>query len=478
VKPVVVLVGRPNVGKSTLFNALTRRRDALVADLPGLTRDRQYGHGRVGDRPYLVVDTGGLTASQSVDSSSASAETIEQLMAEQTRQAIIEADAILFMVDGREGPNALDQGIARELRKLGKPVTLVVNKAEGLDPATVTAEFHAFGLGEPSAISASHGDGMQALMERVLAPLPHVAEVAEEEETGDIPRIAIAGRPNVGKSTLVNALLGEERVVVADQAGTTRDSIRIPLERAGRHYILIDTAGVRRRARVTDVIEKYSVIKTLQAIDEANVVILVLDAQQEVSEQDVSLAGYVMEQGRALVLAVNKWDGLEPSRRDWIKRELERKLPFLSFAKPHFISAKESAGLGPLFPAVDRAFASARKELPTPMLNRVLERAVQQTPPPLIHSRRPRLKYAHQGGRNPPLIVIHGNQLDVLPDFYRRYLINQFRDAFDLEGTPIRIDLVKGENPYAPTRHRPKLTARKAAIKRRDRRIKKKREKK
>ncbi len=435
-KPVVVLIGRPNVGKSTLFNALTRSRAAIVVDEPGVTRDRQYGDGLIGDRPHIVVDTGGLIAAEGP---------IQALMSAQTRQAVAEADALVLVTDGRQGLNPIDHEIAAELRRSGKPVTIAVNKTEGLEPAVAAAEFHALGLGEPVAIAAAHGAGLAALMQHVLTALPRVAE---EEPRHDVPRIAVAGRPNVGKSTLVNALLGEESVVAADEPGTTRDAIRVPFTRRERDYVLIDTAGVRRRARIQEAVEKYSVVKTLQAIAEADVVILVLDAHQEVSEQDVNLAGYILEQGRALVLAVNKWDGLDESRRAWIKREIERRLAFLSFAAPHFISALAGRGLGELFAAIDRAFASARKHLPTPRLNRVLQQAVQQTQPPLVRGRRPKLKYAHQGGRNPPRIVIHGSMVEALPDTYRRYLAGVFRKAFRLEGTPVRIEFEQGDNPY------------------------------
>lgn len=447
-KPVVVLVGRANVGKSTLFNALTRRRDAIVADEPGLTRDRQYGDGRVGDRPYIVVDTGGIVP------------TTDELRARtlaQTRQAMEEADQIIFVVDGRGGLMPGDEEIAADLRRLGRPVVVAVNKAEGLEPAVASGEFHALGLGEPMVIAAAHGQGVPELMERALQALPVVPDEAHRD---DRPRIAIAGRPNVGKSTLVNAMLGEERVIVSDMAGTTRDSVRVPLQRGDKEYVLIDTAGVRRRARVEDRIEKFTVVKTLQAIDDANVVILVLDAQQEISEQDASLAGYVLDQGRSLVLAVNKWDGLDASRRAWIKRELERKLSFLSFAKPHFISALHGTHVGELFPAVDRAFASARRTLKTPMLNRILAEAMQALPPPISKGRRIKLKFAHQGGRNPPLVVIHGSQADALPDAYRRYLANTFSKRLRLEGTPVRIELRQGENPYEDRSSQPRRTAR------------------
>jgi len=458
-KPVVVLIGRPNVGKSTLFNALTRRRDAIVADQPGVTRDRQYGDGRVGDRPYLVVDTGGLTTE---------AGGIPALMSAQTRQAMDEGDAIVFVVDGRSGPGAGDRDIAQQLRRLGKRVTLAVNKTEGLDPSAAVAEFFSLGLGDPVAVSAAHGVGLDALMARVLQPLP---VVSEEEPPSDLPRIAVAGRPNVGKSTLVNALLGEERVVVADLPGTTRDSIRIPLSHAGRDYLLIDTAGVRKRARVEEGVEKYSVIKTLQAIGEANVVILVLDAQQEVGEQDVDLAGYILEQGRSLVLAVNKWDGLDESRRDWIKRELDRRLPFLSFAPPHFISARQGTGIAALFPAIDREFASANVDMSTSRLSRALEKAVQATPPPIARGRRIKLKFAHQSGHNPPRVTIYGNQVAAVPDSYKRYLGNVFRTVFKLEGTPVRIQFVQGENPFEIRKPKRKLTPRQSAVARRERRL-------
>lgn len=441
-KPVVVIVGRPNVGKSTLFNRLTRSRAALVADAPGLTRDRQYGDGRVGDRPYLVVDTGGV-----VDrlTSLKERETVVSHVASQVRAALAEADAVILLVDGREGLHPAERELAVDLRRHGKPVWLAVNKAEGRDPDTAVAEFHALGIGEPVAVSAAHGDGVNELMRRVLAGLPMTEEAPPEE---GVPRIAVIGKPNVGKSTLVNALLGEERVVVCDEPGTTRDSIRVPLERAGRRYVLIDTAGVRRRARIEDPLEKYSVLKTLQAIDEANVAILVIDAHAGVAEQDASLAGYALEAGRALVVAVNKWDAVESSDRDWARHELERKLPFLEFARMHFISAREGQGVGGLFPSVDEAYASANRTLSTPKLNRALQAAVTATPPPMIHGRRIRPKYAHQGGKNPPRVVIHGNQVTALPKSYRRYLANAFRQAFHLIGTPVVIECRQERNPF------------------------------
>lgn len=455
-QPVIVLVGRPNVGKSTLFNALTRSRDALVADMPGLTRDRQYGPGRLGSRPYIVVDTGGLAG--------ASDNALTDLSAIQTRQALAEADAVVFLVDGRAGLASGDRAIADELRKLGRAITVAVNKSEGVEANVAAAEFHALGLGAPIAISAAHGQGVTALIETALAPFPPDAPVPESNEA-EVPRIAIAGRPNVGKSTLVNALLGEERVLVFDRPGTTRDSIRIPFTRDGREYILIDTAGVRRRHRIDDPLEKISVVKTLQAIDDANIVILVLDATQEVSEQDANLAGYILEQGRSLVLAINKWDGIDATARAWIKREVERKLPFLAFSKPHFISALQRQHIDSLFPAVDRAYASARRTLATPILNRVLARATEVTPPPVVRGHRIKLKFAHQGGQNPPLIVVHGNLVDEVPDSYRRYLANAFAKAFKLEGTPVRIDFKVSANPYKDKRN--KLTPRQAAKRRR-----------
>ncbi len=441
-KPVIVLIGRPNVGKSTLFNRLTRSRSALVADAPGLTRDRQYGDGRVGDRPYFVVDTGGVVSSLATAKDHGD---VKSGVAAQVRTALTEADAVILIVDAREGIHPADRELAADLRRQGKPVWIAANKSEGYDPTTAVAEFHALGFGEPVAISAAHGEGVEDLIQRALEKLP-VAEESEAEE--NVPRIAVIGKPNVGKSTLVNALLGEQRVVVCDEPGTTRDSIHVPLEREGRRYVLVDTAGVRRRARIDDLLEKYSVLKTLQAIDEANVAILVIDAHAGVAEQDASLAGYALEAGRALVVAVNKWDAVEESDRTWAKRELERKLPFLDFARVHFISARTGLGVGGLFRSVDEAYASAHRVLPTPKLNRVLLAAVTATPPPLVHGRRARPKYAHQGGKNPPRVVIHGNQVASLSKSYRRYLANVFRKAFHLIGTPVRIECRQEKNPY------------------------------
>lgn len=435
--PVIALVGRPNVGKSTLFNRLTRSRDALVADQPGLTRDRKYGTGKLGKHPYVVVDTGGLSGDQVG---------IDILMEQQVRQAIGEADHILFLLDGREGCTGGDEIIAQELRRTGKPVTLAVNKSEGMDEEVAASDFYRLGLGEPQPIAAVHGRGVRSLIDNVLDLLPPPEEGMPNEEKGI--QIAVVGRPNVGKSTLVNRMLGEDRVVAYDQPGTTRDSIYIPFTRNDKHYTLIDTAGVRRRARIKEVIEKFSIIKTLQSMQEANVVLLVLDAQQEIGEQDATLAGHVLESGRALILVINKWDGLSQDQRDWIKTEIERKLPFLSFARHHYISALHGSGVGDLFGLVDKVYASAMSDLSTPELTRLLELLVQEHQPPLVHGRRIKLRYAHQGGKNPPLIVIHGNQTDKVPDGYKRYLISRFRTVLKLKGTPIRLEFRSGDNPY------------------------------
>ncbi len=445
--PVIALVGRPNVGKSTLFNRLTRSRDALVADQPGLTRDRQYGVGRLGSRPYLVVDTGGISGEK---------EGVEVLMDRQVRLAMEEADHLFYLVDAREGLAGADEQIATELRKTGKPVTLVVNKAESLDKDVAAAEFHALGLGEPVAISAAHGRGVKPLVNQVLETLPPADEVPEEEGGG--VQIAVVGRPNVGKSTLINRLLGEERLVAFDKPGTTRDSIRVPFEHQGRNYTLIDTAGVRRRARINEAIEKFSIIKTLQAMEAANVVLLVLDAHQGISEQDATLAGHVVDSGRALVVVINKWDGLHSDERERVKTELERKLPFLSFAEVMFISALHGTGVGHLMKAVDAAYRAAVADLKTSDLTTILEQAVMEHQPPLVRGRRIKLRYAHQGGKNPPIIVIHGNQTDAVPASYQRYLVNRFRKAFRLWGTPVRIEFRTGDNPFKGRRN--KLTPR------------------
>ncbi len=445
--PVIALVGRPNVGKSTLFNRLTRSRDALVADQPGLTRDRQYGVGRLGSRPYLVVDTGGISGEK---------EGVEVLMDRQVRLAIEEADHVFYLVDAREGLAGADEQIAAELRKTGKPITVVANKSESLDRDVAAAEFHALGLGEPVAISAAHGRGVKPLVNQVLDTLPPVEEIPEEEGGG--VQIAVVGRPNVGKSTLINRLLGEERLVAFDKPGTTRDSIRVPFEHQGRSYTLIDTAGVRRRARINEAIEKFSIIKTLQAMEAANVVLLVLDAHQGISEQDATLAGHVVDSGRALVVVINKWDGLQSDERERIKSELERKLPFLSFAEVMFISALHGTGVGHLMKAVDAAYSAAVSDLKTSDLTNILEQAVMEHQPPLARGRRIKLRYAHQGGKNPPIIVIHGNQTDAVPASYQRYLVNRFRKAFKLWGTPVRIEFRTGDNPFKGRRN--KLTPR------------------
>jgi GTP-binding protein len=438
-KPTVVIVGRPNVGKSTLFNRLTRSRDALVADSPGLTRDRHYGDGRVGPRPYFVVDTGGLEP--------VAKEGLLGEMARQTQAALAEADAVVFLVDGREGVAPQDRRIAEELRTARARVWLVVNKTEGMEPAIATAEAHELALGHPRAISAAHGDGVHDLMEAVLAELP--AEPQEEERRDEEgPRIAVVGRPNVGKSTLVNRLLGEARMIVSEEPGTTRDAIEVAFEHAGKRYVLVDTAGVRRRGRVFEALEKFSVVKTMQAIDRANVVILVVDAAAGVADQDAHIAGYVLERGRALVVAANKWDGLDEYARERAKRTLERKLGFLAFARTHFISALQGEGLRPLMASVDEAYRAAMAKLPTPRLTRTLIDAVAHQAPPRAGLVRPKLRYAHQGGSNPPVIVVHGTALGAVPASYRRYLEGVFRAAFGLAGTPLRIEFRTGRNPF------------------------------
>ena len=450
-KPTIALVGRPNVGKSTLFNRLTKTRDALVADIPGLTRDRHYGHGKLGSKPYLVVDTGGFEP--------LAKDGIMHEMARQTEQAIAEADAIVFVVDGRTGITALDKEIANKLRKVNRPVVVAVNKSEGMTRGVVVADFHELGLGEPLAISATHGEGVRHLVEQVLEPYP---EPSDEEEKDDVLKVAIVGRPNVGKSTMINALLGEERVIAFDLPGTTRDSIYVDFEREGRKYTLIDTAGLRRKGKVFESIEKFSVIKTLQSIEDAHVVVLVLDARQDISDQDAHIAGFVLESGRALVVAVNKWDGLDNYKREQIKQELETRLKFLDFARFHYVSALKGQGLVQVFRSVDAAYKAATADLSTPQLTRTLIDAVARQAPPRSGIFRPKLRYAHQGGRNPPVIVIHGNALDQVPDSYRRYLEHVFREVFKLQGTPLRIQFNVSQNPFAErkpvekTRRRPK----------------------
>ena len=438
-KPTIVLVGRPNVGKSTLFNRLTRTRDALVADMPGLTRDRHYGIGRVGERDYLVVDTAGFDP--------VAKSGIMHEMAQQAERAIEEADVLLFLVDGRAGLTPHDEQIAARLRRSGRPVALVVNKAEGLRREVVAAEFHALGLGAPLPVSASHGDGVTQLINEVLAPFPRDEE--GDEETARGPRIAIVGRPNVGKSTLINGLIGEERVIAFDLPGTTRDAIEIPFERGGRHYTLIDTAGLRRRGKVFEAIEKFSVIKTLQAVEEANVAVLVLDAAQDIADQDAHIAGFVVDAGRALVVVVNKWDAVDDYRREMVKRDIERKLGFLSFARFHYVSALKGKGLSAVMKSVDSAYAAAMAKLATPRLTRVLQAALTKQAPPRHGVFRPKLRYAHQGGSNPPIVVIHGTALDHVPAAYVRYLERTFVEAFKLQGTPLRVQFKTAHNPYA-----------------------------
>ena len=442
-KPVIALVGRPNVGKSTLFNRMTRSRDALVADFPGLTRDRHYGEGRIGKRPFLVIDTGGFEP--------VAKDGIMREMAKQTQQAIAEADIVMFMVDGRQGLTPHDKTITEFLRKAGSKVMLVVNKSEGMRYASVAADFYELGLGDPCVISAAHGDGVPDLVESALDELiENTTEAPDQPEHRGI-RIAIVGRPNVGKSTMVNALLGEERVIAFDMPGTTRDSIEIPFERDGRHYALIDTAGIRRKGKVFEAIEKFSVVKTLKSIADANVVLLLLDAQQDISEQDAHIAGFVLEAGRALVVGVNKWDGLDQDTREHIKREIERKLSFLSFAKMHFISATKGTGIPPMMKSINAAYEAAMRNLPTPQLTRALQEAVEHQQPRRKGSVRPKLRYAHQGGHNPPIIIVHGNALDAIDPRYKRYLETHFRESFGLVGTPLRIEFRSGKNPFSKT---------------------------
>ena len=440
-KPTIVIVGRPNVGKSTLFNRLTKTRDALVADIPGLTRDRHYGHGKLGSKPYLVVDTGGFEP--------LAKDGIMHEMARQTEQAIAEADTIVFVVDGRVGITALDKEIANKLRRVQRPVLVAVNKSEGMNQGVVIADFHELGLGEPHAISATHGEGVRSLIEEALQPFP---EPVENESKSDEIKVAIVGRPNVGKSTMINAVLGEERVIAFDQPGTTRDAIFVDFERGGRKYTLIDTAGLRRKGKVFETIEKFSVIKTLQSIEDAHVVILVLDAQQDISDQDAHIAGFVVESGRALVVAVNKWDGLDTYKRDQVKSEIETRLKFLEFANFHYVSALKGLGLSAVFRSVDAAYRAATADLSTPRLTRTLIDAVARQSPPRNGIFRPKLRYAHQGGRNPPVVVVHGNALDKVPDSYKRYLERVFREVFKLQGTPLRIQFNVSENPYAETK--------------------------
>lgn len=448
--PVIALIGRPNVGKSTLFNRLTRSRDAIVADYPGLTRDRQYGFGKLGPLPYIVVDTGGVAGGETG---------IEELMVGQTVRALKEADVSIVLVDGRSGVTAADQHVVELARKHARRAWLVINKAEGLDQDIVAGDFFSLGLGDPVAISAAHGDRVASLMDEVLQPFVET-EVedadndasAQEDESREL-RIAVIGRPNVGKSTLINRLIGEDRLVVFDQPGTTRDSVAVPFERDGRDYLLVDTAGVRRKARVHETVEKFSIVKALQAMERAQVVIAVLDAREGVTDQDVSLMGLAVQRGRALVVVANKWDGLSNDQRRQLKVDFERKLPFLDFAERLMVSALHGTAVGDVLPAAERAYRAATRDMSTQDLNRELEAAVIAHAPPLVRGRRIRLRYAHQGGRNPPVIVIHGNQTERVPDAYRRYLVNYFRKAFRLKGTPVRLAFKTGENPFKGRRN-------------------------
>lgn len=440
-KPVLALIGRPNVGKSTLFNRMTRTRDAIVADYAGLTRDRHYGNGRLGTREFIVVDTGGFEPDAGDGS-------IYKEMAKQTRQAVAEADVVLFIVDARAGVSAQDHEIANYLRRLGKPCLLVANKAEGMQDRVKLSEFFELGLGEVLAVSASHGQGVRPLTEEALALLPPVEEDAEVTEDPDVIKLAVAGRPNVGKSTLINAWLGEERLVAFDLPGTTRDAISIPFEREGRKFELIDTAGLRRKGKVFEAIEKFSVVKTLQAIESANVVLLLVDATQGVTEQDAHIAGYILESGRAVVIAINKWDAVDEYQRKLVERSMEQRLAFMKFATIHLISAKKRQGLAPVWKSIGQAHAAANRKMPTPALTRLLLEALQFQQPQRAGIFRPKPRYAHQGGMNPPVVVIHGNSLEHMTDTYKRFLEGRFRKAFDLVGTPLRIELKTSTNPY------------------------------
>lgn len=467
--PVVALVGRPNVGKSTLFNRLTRTRDALVADFPGLTRDRKYGQARLGEQDYIVIDTGGIDGSE---------EGVETKMAQQSLAAIDEADVVLFLVDGRAGLTSSDEAIAQHLRRIEKPTFLVVNKVDGIDGDAAGSEFWQLGMDSMYQIAAAHGRGVNALVEKALNPFAESlhekelqegeledltrfedvdaqVEYTEEEAEAEYKRLqdqpikmAIIGRPNVGKSTLTNRILGEERVVVYDMPGTTRDSIYIPMERNGREYVLIDTAGVRRRKRINEAVEKFSVVKTLKAIEDANVVLLVIDARENISDQDLSLLGFALNAGRSIVLAVNKWDGLNTDVKEYVKKELDRRLGFVDFARIHFISALHGTGVGHLFESVEEAYKSATTRVSTSVLTRILKMATEDHQPPLVRGRRVKLKYAHAGGYNPPIIVVHGNLVNELPDSYKRYLINYFRKSLEIVGTPIKVQFQSSENPY------------------------------
>jgi GTP-binding protein len=465
--PVIAIVGRPNVGKSTLFNTLTQTRDAIVADVPGVTRDRQYGYGKLGRVPYVCIDTGGLVENPSG---------MDALMRIQTEHAIAEADRLVFAADARDGLTPQDLFFARELRKSGKPVYLAVNKAEGLESAIAAADFHSMGLGEPYPIAATHGYGCEDLMDLVLEGFEAPPPQDEEPEDGRI-RIAVIGRPNVGKSTLINRLIGEERVITSDVAGTTRDSILVPFERDDRQFTLIDTAGVRRRSKIDDEIEKLSVSKTLQAIAEAHVVVMMVDAQDSIGEQDASVLGLALSQGRALILAVNKWDNIPMDRREDIRRQLTLKIHFVPFAPLHFVSARHGTGVGELVASMVRAYEAAMRKMKTPELTKCMEAAMVQHQPPIVRGRRIRLRYAHQGGRNPPRIVVHGSQAAHVPESYKRYLANVFRERFDLFATPVAVEFRSDVNPFVGDKPKEKRGLKTAQKARRERRLKKDRAK-
>jgi len=452
--PVIALVGRPNVGKSTLFNRLTKSRDALVADLPGVTRDRKYGEGKLGERDYIVIDTGGISGDEVG---------IDYAMAEQSLLAIDEADIVLFLVDGRAGLNPADEMIADHLRRNQKDCFLVVNKTDGIDENVAMADFYGLGLGQPLPIAAAHNRGLRVLVEAVVPETPELEEMSQE--VLDSKKIAIIGRPNVGKSTLVNRLLGEDRVVVFDEAGTTRDSVYIPYERDGESYTLIDTAGVRRRKNVKEAVEKFSIIKTLQAIKDANVVVVVIDARQGVTEQDLHMISFALDAGRAIVIALNKWDGMTGEQKEKVKEQIQRRLEFVSFARFHFISALHGSGVGKMYESVDEAYDCAMSKWATNFLTRLLEDVVADHQPPAINGRRIKLRYAHQGGSNPPIIVVHGNQVDALPTSYKRYLENKFTKVLKIRGTPIRFEFRGGDNPFAGKKNQ--LTTRQLAKKER-----------
>ncbi|MGF1695110.1 ribosome biogenesis GTPase Der [Vibrio lamellibrachiae] len=465
--PVVALVGRPNVGKSTLFNRLTRTRDALVADFPGLTRDRKYGHAKSEEHEFIVIDTGGIDGTE---------EGVETKMAAQSLAAIDEADVVLFMVDGRAGLTPSDEAIAKHLRLIEKPSMLVVNKIDGIDGDAACADFWKLGVDDMYQIAAAHGRGVTALIELALNPFAEAlkiengeitdltdfedddeeqVEFTEEEAEEEFKRLqdqpiklAIIGRPNVGKSTLTNRILGEERVVVYDMPGTTRDSIYIPMQRDDREYVLIDTAGVRRRKAINETVEKFSVVKTLKAVEDANVVLLLIDARENISEQDLSLLGFALNAGRSIVIAVNKWDGLDSDVKEHVKKELDRRLGFVDFARIHFISALHGTGVGHLFESVQEAYKSATTRVGTSVLTRIMKMASDDHQPPMVRGRRVKMKYAHAGGYNPPIVVIHGNQVKELPASYKRYLMNYYRKSLEIMGTPIRIQFQSSENPF------------------------------